>query len=115
MPQQAETDVMATVTDETFTQTVLANEQPVVVYFWATWCPSCKRIATSLTELAQELGDRLVFAKLNADDNPAIVRAHNVLSLPTLLTFRGGEITGSIVGARPKSSLRQALLDHAGL
>nr|WP_205862479.1 thioredoxin [Planosporangium thailandense] len=106
---------MITVSDETFAETVLTSDRPVVVDFWAEWCRPCKMIANSLAELAEEFGDRMVVATLNSDENPNATRTYGVMSLPTLLVFRGGEVVGSIVGARPKASLRQALAAHGGL
>jgi thioredoxin 1 len=97
------------VTDDSFADEVIASTKPVVVDFWAEWCPSCKRLAPTLDALADEYGDRVEVVKINADDNPETVRAYGVLSLPTLLVFRGGEPVGALVGARPKSTLREAL------
>ena len=104
-----------TVTDETFAQTVLASDRPVVVDFWASWCPPCLKIAPVLDELAAEFGERLLMTTIDADENPAAVRTYGVLSMPTLLVFRGGEVVGSIIGARPKSYLRNTLAAFAGL
>jgi thioredoxin 1 len=106
---------LITVTDDTFAEQVLASDRPVVVDFWADWCPPCNAISKSVAELADEFGDRLTVATLDTDQNPATTRTYGVLSLPTLLVFRGGEVVGSIVGARPKSHLRQALAAKAGL
>lgn len=105
---------LVTVTDDTFTETVLASDRPVVVDFWAEWCPPCKAIARSLAELADEFDGRLLVAKLDTDEHPKTTRAYRVLSLPTLLVFRGGEVVASIVGARPKSHLRETFREHAG-
>jgi thioredoxin 1 len=113
MLQESETGSLVTVTDDTFAQTVLASDRPVVVDFWAEWCPPCKMISRSLAELAEEFGDRMVVAKVNSDENPNTTRTYSVMSLPTLLVFRQGEVVASIVGARPKSYLRQTLSAHA--
>jgi thioredoxin 1 len=102
-------DSLVTVTDDTFAALVLGNPLPVVVDFWAEWCPPCRPVAVSLAELAGEFAGRLVIAKLNADENPESVRAYRVLSMPTLMFFKRGVVVNSIVGARPKSRLRQAL------
>jgi thioredoxin len=102
-------DPVVTVTDATFTDVVLRNERPVVVDFWAEWCKPCVMISKSLHELAEEYGDRLVIAKIDADTNPDAVRTYGVMSMPTLLVFRKGEVVGSMVGARPKASLRKAI------
>jgi thioredoxin 1 len=97
------------ITDRTFAELVLAAPGPVVVDFWAEWCPPCRPMATSLAELAEELRGEVVIAKLNSDENPETTRAYRVLSLPTLLFFRRGVVVNTIVGLRPKSTLRQAL------
>jgi thioredoxin 1 len=100
---------VVTVTDSTFADVVLGNDKPVVVDFWAEWCKPCVMISKSLGELAEEYGDRLVIAKLDADTNPEAVRTYGVMSMPTLLVFRKGEVVGSMVGARPKASLRKQI------
>ncbi|GAB3938610.1 thioredoxin [Micromonospora vulcania] len=94
---------------------MLASDRPVVVDFWAEWCPPCKMIEKSLVELAREFGDRMVVAKLNSDENPSATRNYRVMSLPTLLVFRHGELVGSTVGSRPKTYLRQILTAQAQL
>jgi thioredoxin 1 len=114
MLRESGTGSLITVTDETFTETVLASDRPVVVDFWADWCPPCKMISKSLAELAEEFGERMIIAKINSDENPEATRTYGVMSLPTLLVFRRGEVVGSIVGARPKTQLRQTLGVHAG-
>jgi thioredoxin len=111
MPE--ESGPLVTVTDDTFARTVLASERPVVVDFWAEWCPPCRTISRSLAELAEEFGERLVVATLNSDENPEATRTYGVMSLPTLLVFRHGDVVGSIVGSRPKSYLREVLSAHA--
>jgi len=111
--QESGTGSLITVTDDTFAEAVLASDRPVVVDFWADWCPPCKMIAKSLAELAGELGERIVVATLNSDENPNVTRTYAVMSLPTLLMFRRGQVVGSIIGSRPKSYLRQALNAHA--
>jgi thioredoxin 1 len=97
------------VTDETFAHEVLASDVPVLVDFWAEWCPPCHRIAPMLDELAAEFAGRARVVKLNADDNPLTARAYGVLSMPTLTVFRGGEVVSQHVGARPKAKLREQI------
>ena len=100
---------LVTVTDETFADLVLASDRPVVLDFWAEWCPHCKSVSRNLADLAVEFGDRLRIATINYDEHPVTGRAYRVMSLPTLLIFRDGELAGGVVGARPKSQLRQLL------
>ncbi|GAA0916174.1 thioredoxin [Virgisporangium ochraceum] len=100
---------VVTVTDATFQEVVLGNDKPVVVDFWAEWCKPCVMISKSLGELAEEYGDKLVIAKIDADTNPEAVRTYGVMSMPTLLMFRQGEVVGTSIGAKPKASLRKAI------
>jgi thioredoxin 1 len=100
---------LLTLTDATFTDTIRTAETPVVVDFWAEWCPPCGPMARTLAELAPEFAGRLVIAQLNADENPQATRDQRVLSMPTLLFFTGGVLTNSLVGLRPKAVLRAAL------
>jgi thioredoxin 1 len=97
------------VTDADFADVVLKADRPVVVDFWAEWCAPCKVLSKSLGELSGEFGDRLLIAKLDADANPETARAYKVMSMPTLIVFRGGEVVASAVGNRPKIALRQFL------
>ena len=99
------------VTDATFTDIVLTSPRPVLVDFWAEWCPPCRPVAKSLGELAVELDGQVLLAKVNTDENPEVTRRHRILSMPTLLIFRQGVVVKAIVGARPKAHLRQALTD----
>ena len=93
----------------TFDETVTGSEQPVVVDFWAEWCGPCKAIAPILSELSSELSDRITIAKVNVDDNPDLAMRYNVMSIPTILVFNGGEPQKRLVGAKGKSQLLQEL------
>ncbi|MFF5231751.1 thioredoxin [Dactylosporangium sp. NPDC000521] len=100
---------MQDVTDATFAEEVLGSELPVLVDFWAEWCPPCHRLSPVLEELAREYEGRARIVKIDSDANPETVRAYGVLSMPTLSLFRGGELVSQVVGARPKSQLRAQL------
>ncbi|HZM83399.1 MAG TPA: thioredoxin [Candidatus Limnocylindrales bacterium] len=100
---------LVTVTDATFEQHVLRSELPILVDFWAEWCPPCRPMARVLEELAGELDGKVAMAKINSDENPVASRGYRIMSLPTLLLFRDGQIVATMVGARSKSALRDAL------
>ena len=96
------------VTDNNFQAEVLESDQAVLVDFWAPWCGPCRVIAPSLEEIDQERQD-LRIVKLNVDDNQATAARYQVLSIPTLILFKGGEPVHQIVGAMPKSRLVQEI------
>jgi thioredoxin 1 len=92
-----------TVTEETFNSQVIENSLPVIVDFWATWCPPCKMIAPFLEEIAEEFDGKAVICKVDVDNNHNIAMKYNVMSIPTLLFFKNGEIKEQVVGALPKN------------
>jgi thioredoxin 1 len=100
-----------TVTEATFDSIVLEARLPVVVDFWAEWCPPCKWLNPVVEDLASEQAGRLLVAKVNADENPGLVRRYGTLSLPSLLVFVGGVERARIIGARPKHRLLTELAE----
>ncbi len=96
-----------TLTSATFEETINSSPTPVVVDFWAEWCGPCKQIAPVLSEIASETSGELTIAKLNVDEHPAVAAKFNVMSIPTLLVFKDGELKKRVVGARPKGALLQ--------
>lgn len=96
------------VTDANFQAEVLESDTPVLVDFWAPWCGPCRVIAPHLEELNAEQ-DNLRVVKLNVDENPATAAKYSVMSIPTLIVFKQGQIAKQIVGALPKKRLEQEI------
>ena len=91
-------------TAATFEQ-VVADNNLVLVDFWATWCGPCKMVAPVLEEIAGEHGEKLTVAKLDIDANPTSARDYQVMSIPTMVIFKEGQPIDKIVGAHPKATI----------
>lgn len=102
-------DGLVDLTSSTFDETIGASPVPVLVDFWAEWCGPCKMIAPILGEIAKEQQGKLTVGKLNVDDHGDIAMRFNVMSIPTLLVFQGGELRKRMVGAKGKGQLLQEL------
>ena len=107
----ADTALVRSVTDETFERDVLAAPGPVLVDFWAQWCPPCHMIAPVLEKVALERAGVLTIMTMNYDENPVTGARYKVMSLPTLLLFTGGEPVASFIGAQPSARLLARLDD----
>ena len=94
-------------TDATFDQDVLKASEPVVVDFWAEWCGPCKQIGPALDEIAGAMNGKVKIVKLNVDENPATAAKYGIMSIPTLMLFKNGELASRQVGAAPKQKLEQ--------
>ena len=96
---------MIIVTKENFEQEVLNNRLPVLVDFWAGWCGPCRMLMPTLESLSAELEGKAVIAKINVDEQPELAAQFGVMSIPTLLVFRGGQVVESAMGVQPKGKL----------
>jgi thioredoxin len=114
MSNAGTTSTVITVTDDTFHDLVLSPSlgKAVLVDFWAQWCPPCHMLSPVLEEIAAELSDKLIVAKVNVDENQVTAQRYRVLAMPTLSVFRNGEVISQVVGARPK---RRLLADLSAL
>ena len=101
-----------TFTDGNFDETVLKSSGPVLVDFWAEWCGPCRRLAPTVDALATEYAGKVTVGKLNVDDNQNTGMKFQILSIPTLLIFKGGRIVESIVGLAQKDVLKKAIEKH---
>jgi len=95
------------VSDSSFEADVLKATEPVVVDFWAEWCGPCRMIGPALEEIAGVMGDKVKIVKLNVDENPNTAAKYGIMSIPTLMLFKNGEIASRQVGAAPKQKLQQ--------
>ena len=102
------------VTDAGFEDEVVNSEKAVLLDFWAPWCNPCRMMEPVLKEIADEHGEKLVVAKLNVDENPATAMKYDILSIPTLLVFSGGQVVKKLVGAMPKKRLIEELAPWIG-
>jgi thioredoxin 1 len=94
---------LPSVEDASFETEVLNADRPVVVDFWAPWCGPCRVVDPILSDMAAQHGDRVKFVALNVDENPATQARYQVLSIPTVILFEGGEPRQTIVGARSRT------------
>ena len=105
--------VVATVTSANFDAEVLQSTLPVLVDFWAPWCPPCRRIAPELEAVAEQMQGRAKVRKLDIDQEPDLANSYGVQSIPTLLIFKNGQVVDQMVGAAPRQVIATRLQAHA--
>ncbi|MFN8565223.1 MAG: thioredoxin [Anaerolineae bacterium] len=100
------------VTESNFTNEVLQSDKPVLVDFWAEWCGPCKMIAPLVDQIATEYGEKIRVGKLDADENQDVLIRYGIMSIPTLVLFKGGEPVVRITGFQPKDRIANQLKPH---
>jgi len=100
-------------TDQNFEEEVLNSQIPVLVDFWAPWCGPCQMMGPIIEELAEELEGKVVVGKLNVDENPQMAQKYGIMSIPTLLIFKNGQVIEQFVGVQPKEVLKTSLTNFA--
>lgn len=96
-------------TEDNFEQEVLKSEQPVLVDFWAAWCGPCRMVLPLVDQLAEEYAGRAKVGKVNVDEQAKLAIEYNVMTIPTIIVFKNGEIVEQVSGAYPKAHLEEML------
>jgi len=98
-------DKIVVLNDQNFKEEIKSSQVPILVDFWAEWCAPCRMIAPMLEEIAEEYNEKLKIGKLNVDQNRTIAAQYGVMSIPTLILFKDGEMVEQMIGAQPKENL----------
>ncbi|VAW13604.1 Thioredoxin [hydrothermal vent metagenome] len=100
---------LLTLTEKNFDSEVLKSDLPVLVDFWAEWCGPCKMVSPIVDEISTELEGKLKVGKVNVDEAQTLAQKYNVMSIPTLFVFKGGEVVEQIIGAMSKDQLLEKI------
>ena len=98
-----------TLTDQNFDQEVLQSRIPVLVDFWASWCGPCQMVGPLVEELAKEYSGKLKVGKMNVDENQTIPGTYNIMSIPSLLIFKDGNVVKTMIGAQSKETFKKQI------
>ena len=97
------------VSDQSFEAEVIKSDKPTLVDLWAPWCGPCRMVAPVIEKLDGDYAGKVKFCKINVDDNPRTSAKYGVMSIPTLLLFKNGQVEDTVVGAVPESTLKQKI------
>ncbi len=97
------------ITKENFKSFVLDSNKPVLIDFWAPWCGPCRMVSPIVDELAEDLDGKANIGKINVDEQPDLAAQYGIMSIPTLLVFKGGELAGKKIGVQTKQALMEML------
>ena len=100
------------ITDANFQKEVLESPVPVLVDFWAVWCGPCRQVAPIVESLAEKWGAKATVVKLNVDDVPSVAEKYGIMSIPTLMLFKNGQVVERIIGLAPQSTLERKFEPH---
>ncbi len=98
-----------TLTDQNFNKEVLQSDQVVLVDFWAPWCGPCRIVGPIVEQIAQEYLGKAKVGKLNVDENPVTSQNYGIISIPSLLIFKNGQVVDQLIGAHPKEAIIERL------
>ncbi|MGV1034114.1 MAG: thioredoxin [Microbacteriaceae bacterium] len=99
------------VSEATFADEVLNNPKPVLVDFWAAWCGPCRAVSPILDQIATEHADKIDIVKVNVDENPGLAMKYQITSIPAMKVFQAGEVTQTVIGAKPKPAIEADLAE----
>lgn len=99
-------------TEASFESSVMKSDKPVLVDFWAVWCGPCRQVTPIIEALAEKWGDKASVAKLNVDDVPSVAERYQVMSIPTLMLFKNGQVVERVVGAASQAALEKRFEPH---